>query len=268
VNPSIRGAAARILKSVRDTYGRPLTRVPAREADFPHLDLRMYRHMHETLRAQGFALLCDYAVREINESPSTLLAPTMIRAWTAREGGMVASCMVASYYQRRPRWSRLGAKLLTGLKNGRWIDAPAMSVKAARVRHCVEFATELEDGSFVSTSNAESAESIGMPAQLDRKFHPFGTPVPTLLEDHRARVAAASARRDGATPRPVHNVEELNAQLARENAVKNAHRAAIGWVTHGELLKLSGGKSELADAIYAEIRTLLREETQAAGGPA
>jgi hypothetical protein len=260
VNPSIRGAAARILKSVRDTYGRPLTRVPASEADFPHLDLRMYRHMHETLQAQGFALLCDYAVREINESPSTLLAPTMIRAWTAPEGGMVAS-----YYQRRPRWSRLGAKLLTGLRNGRWIDAPAMSVKAARVRHCVELATELEDGGFVSTSNAESAESIGMPAQLDRKFHPFGTPVPTLLKDHRARVAAASAR-CGAMPRPVHDVEELNAQLARENAVKNAHRAAIGWVTHGELLKLSGGKSELADAIYAEIRTLLREETQAAGG--
>jgi hypothetical protein len=263
VNPSVRAAAARILKSMRDTYGQALTRVPAREADYAHLDLRMYGRMDRALRAQGFAPLCDYAVREINESPTSLLAPTMIRAWTASEAGMVAS-----YYQRRVRWPRLLRQLIKGLKNGRWIDAPMMSVKAARVRHCVEFASELADGSFVNTSNAESAESIGMPAQLDRKFHPFGTPVQAVLEDHRARVAAASGRRGGARPRPVRGIEELNAQLARENAMKNAHRAAIGWVTRGELLKLSGGKSELADAIYAEIRTLLREETQAAGGPA
>lgn len=252
MSPSLRQTAGKIIDKMRATYGKPLTRVPASEADFRHLDLGMYDRMNRRFGAAGFTHVWDYAVVEINTSPTSLIAPTFIRTWTTGEEGLLGS-----YYQKRTRWGRLGENLATGLKNGRLIAAPAFAVRAAIPRHCVEFRTEFEDGTSLTTSNAEAAEFIGMPAQLQRKFHPYGTPLQTLLADHRARVAALG-NRHGA-PVPIRDAGELGAAMARENEIKRLHRAAIGWVTHGELVKMSRGKTEMADAIYAEVRTLLRE---------
>ena len=254
MNPRIRTAAGNIINKMRATYGKPLTRVPAAEADFRNLDLAMYRRTAREMEAAGFAWLCVYAIREVSESPTTLLAPTFIRAWI-----MGAEGIVGSYYQKRARWGRLATKLRVGLANGRLFDTPAFVFKAAMPRHCIEFSSEFADGSFVTTSNAEAAESIGMPPQLERKFHRYGTSAGTLLQDHHARIAAASQARGGARPLAMAAAEDLHAMLDREGAVKRDHRAAIGWITHAELLKMSKGKPELADAIYAEIRTLLRE---------
>jgi hypothetical protein len=177
----------------------------------------------------------------------------MLRAFTARDGSMVAT-----YYQKRPRWKRLFGKLWTGIGNGRLIDAPRMFLKAAKAHDCVEFSSEFADGGFVSTSNAEGAESIGMPASMDRKFHSYGTSMETVLADHRARIDAAAQKRGGPAPLPVKSFADLEAQLERENLRKREHRAAIGWITHAELLKMCGGKEALADAVFAEIRAQLR----------
>jgi len=258
MNESIRNAARSILQSMRRAYGAPLTRVPAREADFPHLDLAAYRRFAADMQARGYVFLYDYAVREINESPTSLIAPTLLRAYASPDGAIVATC-----YQRSARWDRLRAKLWQGLLNGRWIDAPKMFFRAGRTLHCIEFSSSFADG-FVSTSNAQGAESIGMPASLDRKFFPYGTPLSVLLAEHQARLAAAAQRRGGQAPVPVRGVGELLVHADRESQIKSAHRAAIGWVTREELLKLSGNKPQLADAIYAEVRALLREEGQGA----
>lgn len=258
MNESIRNAARNILQTMRRAYGTLPTRVPAREADFPHLDLAAYRRFSADMRARGYVFLYDYAVREINESPTSLIAPTMLRTHASPDGAIVAT-----FYQRSARWDRLRAKLWQGLMNGRWIDAPKMFLKAGKTWHCTEFSSGFADG-FVSTSNAESAESIGMPASLDRKFFPHGTPLAVLLAEHQARLAAAVQKRGGQAPLPVRGVGELLVHADREGQIKSAHRAAIGWVTREELLKLSGNKPELADAIYAEVRALLREEGQGA----
>lgn len=262
MNPAIEQTARNILQTLQRTYGKPLTRIAAAEADFPKLDLAGYRDIRAALEAAGFTYLRDYAVPEINDSPTTLLAPTMLRAFTARDGGMVAT-----YYQKRPRWNRLWSKLWTGIGNLRLIDAPRMFFKTSQAHDCVEFNSEFADGGFVSTSNAEGAESIGMPASLDRKFHPYNTPMETVLADHRARLAAAMQKRGGAAPLPVRSFADLEAQLERENLRKREHRASIGWVTHAELLKMCGGKQALADAVFAEIRTQLRSAAQGSAPP-
>ena len=254
MNPSIEVAARNIIASMKRAYGAPYTRVPAQEADFPHLDMAAYARVRAGLEAAGYDYLFDYAIKEINDSPTSLRRPTMLRAFGARAGGGSAA-----YYQSRPHWPRLWGKLLTGLSNGRWIDTPKMILRMVPTRHCIDLMSEFADGSWVSTSNAEAAESIGMPKSLDRKFHPYDTPLAVLLADHRERVAAAVAARGGALPLPVRSKDDVLAASERENVIKREHRAAIGWVTHGELVKMSKGNTELAGHIFAEVRKQLRE---------
>jgi hypothetical protein len=248
----IENAARNILATMRRTYGSAPTRVPVEPVDFPGLDLAAYARVTQELAGAGYRPLLDYAIAQINDSPTSLIAPTFIRTFVARDGATVAN-----YYQRRPRWGRLAQTLWRGLMNGRWLAAPRMALGAAATRHCLDFACEFADGHWVFTSNAEGAEMVGTPPQMDRKFLPYGTGTAQVLAKHQARQAAAGAAHGA--PLPVRGIPDLHAMLARESAAKSAHRAAIGWVTHGELLKMSGGNRDLADQVYAEVRTQLRE---------
>ena len=78
MNPSIEAAARNIIASMKRAYGAPYTRVPAREADFPHLDMAAYARVRAGLEAAGYDYLFDYAIKEINESPTSLRRPTML----------------------------------------------------------------------------------------------------------------------------------------------------------------------------------------------
>ncbi len=187
-----------------------------------------------------------------------MIAPTMIRCLVSPDGRIVAN-----YYQVKPRWRRLWGKVFTGLKNGRWIAAPGLLFKFGGTRHSVEFSSEMSDGRFFSSSNAAAAEKIGMPAELDRRFHPTNTPWPRLLAEHRARLTAATA--DGAGVTTARGIDDLEARFDRENALKRAHRERIGWITREELLKMSGGNPAIADAIHVAIRTQLGASATALG---
>jgi hypothetical protein len=248
----IENAARNILATMRRTYGSAPTRVQVQARDFRALDLAAYERVTQELAGAGYLPLLDYAITEINASPTSLIAPTFIRTFATRDGATVAN-----YYQRRPRWGRLARTLWRGVMNGRLVDAPRMALGAAATRHCLDFACEFADGHWVFTSNAEGAEMVGTPPQMDRKFLPYGAGTAQVLAEHQARQAAAIALHGA--PLPVRSSADLHAMLGRESAAKNAHRAAIGWVTHGELVKMSGGNRELADQVYAEVRTQLRE---------
>ena len=188
MNPSIESAATRILQNMQRVYGKPSTRTRVDESGFAHLDLGAYRRIRAELEAEGFVFVQDYAIAEINESPITLMAPTMVRSLVSDDGHIVAS-----YFQVRPRWKRLWGKVFTGLRNGRWIGALKLIFKRSRVRHCVEFSSEFGDGRFLSSSNAQAAEKIGVPFEFDRRFHKTGTPWGVLLAEHRWRLAEALA---------------------------------------------------------------------------
>jgi hypothetical protein len=259
MNASIEFAAARILQRMQETYGKPSTRWRVDESAFTNLDLGAYRRIRADLDAAGFAFLQDVALLEVNDSPTTLIAPTMIRSLVSSDGRIVAA-----YYQVRPRWKRLWGKVLTGLKNGRWFDAPMLLVRMGRTRHCVEFSSELSDGRFLSSSNAEAAERVGMPAELDRKFHKNGTSWHVLLAEHRDRLTTALAR-GGMEAVVSRTAEDMEARFERESALKRAHRARIGWITHDELLKMSGGNVAMANAVHVAIRAQLGASASALG---
>lgn len=254
---SIEQSAQRIIASLKRSYGAPSTRRSARENDFGHLDMHAYRDFQTHHEAQGFRMLWDYEVAEVSDSPTTLIARTFIRSMVSRDG-----TIVADYYQVRPRIGRLMRSLFRGLLNGRWIDAPRFVLKKLKTRHCNGYESECSDGGFITTSNAQSAGMISSPPTVDSVFHPYGTPPMLLLADHKERLAAWVAAHPGNSVRVVTSVSDLQGMQNRLKEQKNAHRAAVSWVTESELVKMSDANPAVAQAVYNEVQRQLRGDPE------
>ena len=253
---SRRAEAQLILDSMRAMYSKPFTEVPAREADFPHLDLRAYARARADFESRGFRFLEDTEILEVTNSPGSLIARTMVRHMLSTDGQLVAG-----YYQVRPRVGRVLWSLFQGLLNLRWIDMPLFALKMLRTRHCFGIESELSDGTFVTTSNAEAASDLLQPLTIDMAIHPYGTPLDVLLEDHHRRLRSRLEEPPGRSVRVITSPEEERQMGLRLHALKNEYRAAVGWVTRAELRAMSTD-ALLADEIYDEIQKLL-----AAGEP-
>lgn len=252
----IQQSAQHIIASMRRNFGATPTTRSAREEDFGHLDLRAYREFRSRHEALGFRFLWDFELAEVSDSPTTFVARTFIRAMVSAD-----ATIVAYYYQVRPRLDRLCRQLLRGLLNRRWIDAPRFFLRTLRTRHCSDYESECSDGSFITTSNAQSAGSISSPPTVSSEFHAYGTATEVLLDSQKRRLAGwAAAHPDGDLCR-VTSLDGLRAMQARLKQQKNAHRMAVSWVTKAELVKMSGGNPALAEAVFAEVQRQLREAT-------
>jgi hypothetical protein len=255
-----RDAAQEIVSNLKKTYATTFTIVRVEERAFSHLDLSTYRRFQETLERSGYKFLGDIAIVEINNSPTSLMAPTMIRTMLSADGATDAG-----YYQVRPRIGRLVKNLLAGIANLRLFDAPAFFLENLGTKHCYDFTSEIA-GTYVTTSNAAGAAAISLPNSVDAKFFTYQTPLAEVRTAHEARLAAA-VRRVGASPTKMSSNEDVRAMQARLKQVKDAHRLASNWITRKELVTLAGGDTELADAVFEEVQKLLglptRPEEQA-----
>jgi hypothetical protein len=231
----------------------PYTFVPAREAEFGHLDLGGYRTFKESLERRGYRFLGDFEILEITNARGSVMQRTMIRSMVSSDGATWAG-----YYQVKPRIGPLAAKLFTGLLGLRLIDAPRMFFGMLSTKYCVDFESEVA-GIFYATSNAEGAASISRPGTIDAQFFPYNTPVEQVRVAHESRLASAIGR-TGATPTRVSTMEELRAVQARVKRQKDAHRAASNWITQEELLSFADGNTSVADAVFEEVQKLLAEE--------
>ncbi|GLQ95568.1 hypothetical protein [Dyella acidisoli] len=249
---SIQQAAQSIIASMQRAYGGESTLLDADESHFRHLDLRFYRDFQGQHEAQGFRHLRDVEVAEISNSPTTFVARTFIRSMVSADGGTVAY-----YYQVKPRMGRLIRHLLRGLKNGRWLDTPRFFLRTLKTKHCTDYESELSNGHFITTSNAQSAGNLSLPSTIDSEFHPYGTSPVVVANRHRQRLDAYFASAPDVRPRLVRTVEDLTQMQRRIKAQKNAYRAAVKWVTQADLERMSLGNPLLAEAVYEEIRRQL-----------
>jgi len=252
MNDSIQQAARRILATMRQAHSGEYTYLPVDEADFRHLDLAAYRDFRTQHEAQGFRHLRDVEIAEITAAPRTLIARTYIRSMVSADGGTVAG-----YYQVKPRVGRLTGMLLRGLGNGRWIDAPRFFFRTLKTKHCTSYESELSNGHYVTTSNAESAARISLPPTIDSEFHPYGTSPAVLVDRHAGRLKAHIASATDAHPCFVRNAEELEQMQRRLKRQKDAYRASMNWVTQAELEKMAPGHPQLAAAVFEEVRRQL-----------
>ncbi|SMC20375.1 hypothetical protein SAMN02745857_00927 [Andreprevotia lacus DSM 23236] len=244
-------AARNIVEMMKRNYGRLQTQRQVALRDFGHLDLAAYQRFADRMTDLGFVQVADYEIPEVSNSPGSLIMPTVVRCFASGDGQIVAY-----YYQIKPHMGRRWRTLLRGLLNLRWIDAPLDFFGNLATREIVEFGTEFSQGDWVMTSTAQQAGMIGQPASYDQCFLPANTTPTALLERHRQRLAARLQTTPTLQFKPIRNFADVQALSARLNAIKNAHRAAIGWITREELLAFCKGNAEQADAVYAEVLKL------------
>ncbi len=246
-------AARQILETMRRTYDAPLEIVPASAADFGHLDLSAYADFGAWVEAQSFRHVADLEFRVLSQESRTFFARSMTRAFSSADG-----TISADYYQIKPRIWRVARKLTTGLLNLRWIDSPAWAFKTLRTRQCVGFGSEFDDGSFIVTSNAETAGLISSPPSVDSLFFPFRTAPLTLLNAHKSRVASKLANFPGCRAIVVEDPAGLLQQYRRLIEEKRSYRAKLGWISKAEIDSMTNSP-ELAGAVYAELKKLRSE---------
>ncbi|HSV48538.1 MAG TPA: hypothetical protein VLJ58_22310 [Ramlibacter sp.] len=258
VDPGIASAANRILASLKEGYATPVTLIAADARDFGHLDLARYDGYKASMERRGFHCLGDFANTVVNQSAHSLLAPTILRICTSDDGAMVTA-----YFQVKPHMRRRIKLLLAGLLNLRWIAAPREFASNLKMKQCAEIETEFDDGSFLVTSNAAMAGMLAQPPSITSDFHPTGTPLPRLMDAHRAnlgRIAHAGKCRAIA----IRTVDEMLNMQKRLAAQKIAHRESVQWVTVDELRAFAGGNADLAKAIHREVQRQIAAQQAAA----
>jgi hypothetical protein len=249
----IRQAAEDIVKMLRTGFA-PYTIVRVDEKAFSHLDLARYRQFQEAMEGVGYRFLSDLEIVEINKSPTTVLVPTMIRSMVSADGETSAS-----YYQCRHKIQWVILNLIVGILTLRFLWAPTAFLYSLRTMHCYDFTSEL-GGAYVGTSTAKDAAAFSLPSSIDTKFFGYGTSLTEVRTTHEARLAAA-VRRAGTSARPtkMSSHDDVRAMQARLKRVKDAHRAASGWITEKEILTMAGGDAAFARAIYKEVQKILAE---------
>lgn len=86
-----RAAAERMLAGVKRRFTRePIYRF-AQPSEFPHLQLRAYRRIEQTLAARGFRHLVDLELVHVSTAPDARSAPTLLRSYASADGTIAAS---------------------------------------------------------------------------------------------------------------------------------------------------------------------------------
>jgi len=233
-------AAEDILRHVQACYQPTHRYVSVNLRDFRHVDQRFYAETQRFLEKEGFAHLTDEEDETLRDAPGSVLRRVPVRVMISREGHVSAGF----YHPRAKFWSSILLFLMRA-KLGRTID----------------FETEYSDGSFIVTSNAESAAAMHSPPMVHTEYFPVATKVDYLLERHRLKMKVYGEVNPDVRPCLIRSVEEMRASQNRLNAVKAAFREEIGDVTLEELERAAGKHVQIAAEIHGRIR-----EIQARGG--
>lgn len=222
------------------------------ESSFSHLDLKAYRRIGNALKAFKFDYLADLELVELLNSPTVLFKPTMIRLYISADG-----YISAAHYQLKPRLDRLIRLLIKGVLNLRLIAAPLFFLSQLPTRNYFDFETEYDDGSFQLTSNASEAGHLSQPETIYSKYFPGNTGFETLLEHHKTELSKRLS--SGANANVIKTLTQQRQMQKRLKQTKDAHRAAINWISEREMHAL-GSNKELSNALMEEVRRLLDEE--------
>jgi hypothetical protein len=123
----------------------------------------------------------------------------------------------------------------------------------------IDLETEMSDGTFIVTANAEGVDTTGAVAGVARFLHPRETTPADLLEMHRQQVQQACRRDPGLQPVRVNTLDDLIASQHRLQAIKNAHKAAMGYMDAKELRQIAGEDSQAVRDLAAEFERRKRE---------
>ena len=255
---TIRTTAEALIESARTNFGQGCNLLPIELDKFRHLNLDGYRRFRASIEKRQFRWLGDLEFSQLSQAPDSLVAPTAISCFVCPE-----AVMVCFMYQTGPNKANVIRQWFKGVKSLRWIAATKMALRAWTVRDHYEFSTEFDDGVWIITSLDSPARLIDRPPKFEQEFLPPDTSPTNLLRHHRERVR--SRIRDGsAQPVRAWSVGDVIESAKRSHDQKWKYRLQQGFYSKSELLALTDGQIDQAQAIYAEIRTIMLEDPELA----
>jgi hypothetical protein len=200
-------------------------------SEFPDLDISFYDQYRIWLEGQGFQFLGD---RE--NVTLTRIFPkmrTFIRSLVSADG-----TICGGIYHVKP-----GA-----------LGFPP-DIKA------IDFETELNDGTFLITTNTlESARALPMPG-IDAARLPMATHPDAVLRAHLDRVAQALNARPEVAATKIHTMNDVILFQQRMQEIKTKHKKAIGFVGRSDLEKVRGRElNEQERGVVRELEKLKASE--------
>ncbi|MDC0598466.1 hypothetical protein OAP18_01285 [Gammaproteobacteria bacterium] len=252
---SVKAGAKEILASLQYLFQGTDKAIDASEDDFPHIDFSKYRSIENTLKTDGFKKIGDIELVNISNDPTGVFRKTLIRSFVSQDNGSVVSC-----YELRPKWSRILLLLVRGVLALRWIAAPRFFLSMIPPRFILDIETELSDGSFVVTANAQAAGFLSGPPTVDELYLPYGTGLEKLWELHLLRLKEKIVGE--VSLRAIRDKVALRKMQDRLKMEKTAHRSSSNWIKKEEIQAMCQGHSELAKLVYEELQNQIMDQSR------
>ncbi len=242
-------AAKEIIEIIEANYKPEHEYIAVDEKNYRHLDLRYYRSIQKDLEKEGFRYIEDIENITLRNSPGNVFLPVMIRTMISSDGAISAGI----YHPKAKLWLRV-VLFLTRKSLGKVVDLE----------------TEMNDGVFLVTSNAESASAMDSPPLIKAKYFSKNTPLSILLSYHRNSMKEYIREHSSASYTRLEAIEDIRKSQNRMNAIKAAFRGEIGGIGKDELLKIGGAGRKMIEDVYVEIEKYKsqRQSQQGSGGDA
>jgi len=247
----LRETARKIVEPLIAQYGAPHDIRRVTEGDFPHLDFARYREAESVLLAAGYKHLADIEYRDVSETEGSIIHPTLVREFIS-----ATNDTVASIYLVKPRLRALARLLWEGFRNMRWISAPSFVIGQLRQRVILDFDTESKDGRFYMTSNADAAAMMTAPQTIECLYLAYGTQFSDMVGAHNTRISSLVEENRFV---PIRSIDDSMQMLARQKLQRNAHRAAVKWITIQELSQMGECPADYNHALFKEIQNVIAE---------
>ena len=224
-------AADDIVRMQKALYAEPHEFRTVSPSEIRGLDVGFYDRTQAFFQSQQFTLLGD--IEDITATREFPKMRTFIRVMSG-DGGVT---QLAVYHLKMRGLYRLLQTFKVMPKNLKMIDLE----------------TEMSDGSFIVTANSQGSDTTGAVPRVARFQHPLETPAFDLLTLHRDQVEQAMRRDPTLQPVHVNTLEELIASQHRLQAIKNEHKASIGYMDAKEFRQIAGRDNAAVREMAAEF---------------
>jgi hypothetical protein len=196
----------------------------ATAADMRGLDGRFYESATAALAAQGYRHLGD--VVDVTSARASSWARAVIRVMLSADGRVMGGI----YHVKLSGFPRL--LQLVGV--------------LSRNMRCVSLETELDDGTFVTTTNDRESNLTSEFPGIARLQLTAATPVDEMVGEHAQNLRHALSCEPTVAPRAFRTLEEVLASQNRMEELKSAHRSSPRFDATAEMERIAG--RELSDS--------------------
>jgi len=225
------GSSGDPVKATEKLYAGPHEFRGAAPQEFPHLDLAFYDETQAWMEGHGFRVLGD--VEDVTASSAYPNMRTFLRVMVSNDGTVPAAC----YHVNLRGWMRVL----------QWVGV------LPRVLKVLDFETEFNDGTFLTTSNSKGLDMMSEVPGHRKVQYPQATSFEEMLEVHRSILAQWTRADPSYQPLRMSSLDDVMASQKRSQQITSEFRQKSGYVSEEEMQRMAGG------AMTLPAQQLLRE---------